>query len=171
MPESEWSGQLVTHTGFAFDVRPVAEADEALLGDFFRHLTAEDLRFRFLSTPKLDEPLIRSMVHVDHDLTERFVALTPGGDAIIASALLATDPARQSGEVAVAIRPEYKQRGISWSLLEHLTRYATARGLKQIESIESRDNQAAIALEQQMGFTLSPVEGEPSLVLVRRDLP
>lgn len=167
----EWSGRLVTNTGFEFDVRPVNEGDEARLGDFFRHLTPEDLRFRFLNTPKLGQSLIESMVKVDHDLTERFVALVPRGDTIIASALLATDPARHTGEVAVAIRPEYKRRGISWSLLEHVTRYATARGLKQIESIESRDNQAAIELEQQMGFTLSPVEGDPALVLVRRDLP
>lgn len=167
----EWSGRLVTHTGFEFDVRPTTEADEDLLGDFFRHLTPEDLRFRFLSTPKLDPSLIRSLVHVDHDLTEQFVAVQPLGRTIIASAMLATDPGRHSAEVAIAIRPEYKRRGISWCLLEHVTRYATARGLKQIESIESRDNQAAIQLEQQMGFTLSPVEGEPSLVLVQRDLP
>lgn len=168
---AEWSGRLVTHTGFEFDTRPVTDADEVLLGDFLRHLTPEDLRFRFLGTPKLDTSLIHSMVDVDHELNERFVAIAPGGDAIIASAFLAIDPHRNTGEVAIAIRPEYKRRGISWSLLEHVTRYATARGLKQIESIESRDNQAAISLEQQMGFTLSPVEGEPSLVLVQRDLP
>lgn len=169
--QGEWRGRLVTRTGFEFDVRPVTGDDETPLGDFFRHLTPEDLRFRFLSTPKLDQALIRSLVDVDHDLTERFVAMEPRSDTIIASALLATDPGRTVGEVAVAIRPEYKLRGISWSLLEHVTRYATARGLRQIESIESRDNQAAISLEQQMGFTLSPVEGEPSLVLVRRALP
>ena len=164
----DWSGRLVTRSGFEFDVRPVAPSDEAELATFFAHVTPQDLRFRFLDSRKLGADLIRSMTAVDHDLSERFLALE--GGQVVASALLAMDQARERGEVAVAIRPDYKQRGISWTLLEHVTRYATARGLKMIESIESRDNRAAIALEQEMGFTLSPIEGEPSLVLVRRSL-
>lgn len=168
--DGEATQQLTTRSGFAFDVRPVRAADEQSFGDFFRHLTPQDLRFRFLSTRKIDDDLIRGMTRVDHDLSERFVALLPGTDTVIASALLATDPARERGEVAVAIRPEYKRRGISWTLLEHVTRHAAARGFKRIESIESRDNEAAISLEQEMGFTLSPIEGEPTLVLVTLDL-
>lgn len=168
--EMEWSGRLATRSGFAFDVRPVAPSDEDRLATFFAHVTAKDLRFRFLDTREIGADEIRRMILIDHDLTEGFLALAPEDGAVIASAMLAIDPARERGEVAIAIRPEYKQRGVSWSLLEHVTRYAEARGLRVIESIESRANQAAITLEQEMGFTSSPVEGEPTLVLVQRRL-
>ena len=84
--------------------------------------------------------------------------------------VLAIDDARESGEVAISIRPDYKLRGISWSLLEHVVAYAEARGLKWIESIEDRENRAAISLEREMGFIIEPIEDDPTHVLVRRQL-
>ncbi len=45
-------GDLVTRTGFGFNVRPVTPADEGVLADFFHHVTPDDLRFRFLTTMK-----------------------------------------------------------------------------------------------------------------------
>ncbi|TJW71389.1 MAG: GNAT family N-acetyltransferase, partial [Mesorhizobium sp.] len=36
--------------------------------------------------------------------------------------------------------------------------------------IENRENQAAIELEREMGFTVAAYPDDPTLVLVRRDL-
>ncbi|MFV3517445.1 GNAT family N-acetyltransferase, partial [Mycobacterium tuberculosis] len=89
---------------------------------------------------------------------------------IVATAILAGDQAGDRGKVAVSIRSDHKGRGIGWTLLDYLVDTARARGYASIESIEDRQNRAAIALEQEMGFVTEPVDGEPTLILVRKSL-
>jgi len=52
--------------------------------------------------------------------------------------------------------------------VEHIMRYAAAEGIETVESIESRDNHAAIALEREAGFVAMPIKDDPTQVLVRR---
>ncbi|TIQ02044.1 MAG: GNAT family N-acetyltransferase, partial [Mesorhizobium sp.] len=52
----------------------------------------------------------------------------------------------------------------------YIAKYAEELGLHTIESIENRENQAAIELEREMGFTVAAYPDDPTLVLVRRDL-
>lgn len=145
--------------------------DEAALADFFTHVTPEDMRFRFLSAiRKVDHERLVAMTDVDHQQTENFLAFEPGSAVIIATAMLAADAALEKAEVAIAIRSDFKRRGVSWTLLEHVARAARAKGLASIESIESRDNHAAIDLEREMGFTALPCPGDPTMVIVRATL-
>ena len=160
---------LATWTGFAFEVRPATPDDEARLADFFARLTPDDRRFRFLSgMPKIGHDLLERLTRVDHDRTVDFLAFD--GDDLIASAMLAADPAMERAEVAIAIRPEYKNRGVGWALLAHLARYAREKGIGVIESIECRENVEAIAVEKEMGFTATPYPGDPTLVLLSKKL-
>jgi acetyltransferase len=170
-PRQDWSAHLTTRTDFGFLVRPAHPGDEPALATFFTHVSPDDLRFRFLSSVNqiAGERLI-AMTHVDHELTEHFLALDPDDGAIIASAMLATDPAKVVGEVAISIDSRFKARGIGWALLAHVTRYAKAHGLKRLQSIESRENHAAIDLEREMGFTRKPYPDDPTLVLVEAQL-
>ncbi len=85
--------------------------------------------------------------------------------------MLACDAAIETGEVAISIRSNYKGRGISWELLEHVARFAEARGVKTLQSIESYANHTAIELERDMGFTARTYPGDATLVLVERKLP
>jgi hypothetical protein len=55
-------------------------------------------------------------------------------------------------------------------LLAYIAKYAEGLGLDTIESIENRENRAAIELERDMGFTVSTNPDDPTLVLVRRQL-
>jgi len=48
--------------------------------------------------------------------------------------------------------------------------YADDHGIETIESIESRENRAAIELEREMGFTVTTDRDDPTLVLVQRKL-
>ena len=165
-----WTTTLTTRTGFSFDVRPANPGDEAGLAEFFTHVTPDELRFRFLSGLKeVGHDRLVAMTAIDHDRTENFLAVLPDG-RILATGLLACDAAMQRGEVAISIRADYKNRGISWTLLEHIARYAEARGIRTLESIEARENRAAIELEQEMGFTAEALEGDPTLVRVVRRL-
>lgn len=159
--------QLETRSGFRFPVRPVGSDDEPRLADFFHHVGPEDLRFRFLSTVReVTHDQLVAMMNPDRQ-TDSILAETEQGE-VVAAAMLAGDAAGERGEVAVSIRADHKGRGIGWTLLDHLVEIARARSYTSIESIEDRQNRAAIALEQEMGFHAEPVSGEPTLLLVRR---
>jgi GNAT superfamily N-acetyltransferase len=169
----QWSAELTTRTGLRLYVRPVSSDDDDLVDSLFASLSHDDLRFRFL-TP-LSHPstsLLEALIKVDHVRTEDFLvfAEVEGGKELIASAMLAAAPDMAKAEVAIAIRPEFKQRGVGWTLLDFLARYARSRGIALLEAIECNENRAALEVEEQMGFIASPYPGDPTLTLVRKIL-
>ncbi len=166
-----WSGDLIARSGFSFFVRPATPSDASALSAFFDQVTPEDLRFRFLSGMRhVSDERIQAMTDVDHQKTENFLAFDPDTMQIIASGMLAADDSLTRAEVAISILPDYKQRGISWTLLNHMARFAEAKGIKSIESLESRSNHVAIELEREMGFTALPCPGDSTLMIVRANL-
>jgi GNAT superfamily N-acetyltransferase len=167
----DWSQYLTTRTGFRFHVRPACPADEGTLAEFFTHVTRDDLRFRFLTgLDEVGHDRIVELVTIDHKCTENFLAFDEHGSMMIGTAMLACDSALDRGEVAICIRKDFKHRGIGWELLAHIARFAEAKGVKTLESIEAYENHAAIELERDMGFTAEPYPGDSTLVLVRRTL-
>jgi GNAT superfamily N-acetyltransferase len=169
---ADWSRDLETRTKFCFHVRPVGPGDEAALAQFFSRVTPDDLRFRFLSSVHVvSHDQLSAMIDVDHCQNENFLAFDADGTTIIATAMLACDPAMTVGEVAISIRPEFKGRGVSWELLEHVAHFAEALGVATLQSIESNANHAAIDLERDMGFSRRTYPGDSTLTLVERKLP
>lgn len=169
----QWSAELTTRTGLRLYVRPVNSEDDDRVSRFFARLSPDDLRFRFL-TP-LAHPcssLLEALVSVDHVRTEDFLVFTDvsGERALIASAMLAADPSMERAEVAIAIHPQFKQRGVGWTLLDFVASDAKARGIKILESVECRDNVSAIALEKEKGFIATSYPGDATLTLVRKTL-
>lgn len=172
MNSADWSRDVQTRTGFRFHIRPVRPSDETALGEFFGHVTSDDLRFRFLSSVNVvSHDQLSAMTDVDHRQKENFLAIGRDGTTIIATAMLACDPALTVGEVAISIRPDYKDRGVSWEMLEHVAHFAEALGVATLQSIESTANHAAIELERDMGFTARAYPGDRTLMLVERRLP
>ena len=167
----EHARELTTRTGFCFNVRPASPSDELALGAFFTHVSREDLRFRFLTGLKeVGHDRLMAMTTIDHRQTENFLAFVDGEVEIIATAMLACNDAMTTGDVAIAIRQDYKGKGVSWALLAHVAAFAEARGLTTLQSIESRDHHAAIDMEREMGFVAVPYPDDPTLVLVQRKL-
>lgn len=162
---------LSTRSGFTFQVRPARPADDGTVAEFFTHVTREDLRFRFLTALSDVGPAqITALTHVDHRWSENFLAFTSDGSTMIATAMLACDRNFDRGEVAIAIRKDFKANGIGWALLAHVARVADANGVKVLEAIESRANHAAIEVERDMGFTVEPYPGDSTLLCVSRAL-
>jgi acetyltransferase len=169
--EPTWSGDLTARSGYLFHVRPASPSDEASLAEFFTHVDQTDLRFRFLTAvQKVRHDQLEALVTVDHSRTENFLAFEPGSDTIIATAMMAADEAMTNAEVAIAIRSDFKRRGISWTLLDHVARFAASQGIRTLESVESRDNQGAIELEREMGWTSSFTPGDLGQVTLRKEL-
>ncbi len=166
-----WSADLTTRDGCVFHVRPASPADEPALAEFFEHVDKEDLRFRFLSAiHKVGHDQLRALVTVDHEHIENFLAFDPATGRIVATAMLAADESLTRAEVAVAIRADFKRRGISWTLLDHVAAFARAKGIATLESIESRDNHQAIELERERGWIASACPGDPASMMLRMTL-
>jgi N-acetylglutamate synthase-like GNAT family acetyltransferase len=161
---------IITRTGFHFEVRLARPEDEPTLAEFFTHVTPDDLRFRFLGGMKeVSHERLVAMTRSDDAHIHNFLAFSVDG-MLIAVAMLASDPADRNGEVAICIRADRKHLGVGWELLAYIANYAEELGLKSIESIESRENRAAIEVERDMGFTVTTDPDDATLVLVRREL-
>ena len=166
----EWTADLTTRGGVTMHVRPVLPDDEDALADFFHHVTTDDLRFRFLTGLRdVGRDRLVAMTQIDYWRTMHFLAFAPDGTAI-ASALLACDPDRERAELAVSVRSDFKGKGVSWTLVEHVVRYAEAEGIGAIESVESSENRAALTLEREAGFRPVPGTDIGSEVVLRRIL-
>ncbi|RYE02858.1 MAG: GNAT family N-acetyltransferase, partial [Sphingomonadales bacterium] len=164
---SEWEADVTTRSGVALHVRPVRPDDEAALAAMFAAVSLEDLRFRFLTgVSTVGHDRLVPMTQVDYRRTINFLAFA--GEELVASAMLASDPDGERAELALAVRADFKGKGVSWTLVEHVMRYARAKGIGTVESVESRDNQAAIALEREAGFEIAPNGDCGSEVIVRR---
>lgn len=163
--------RIVTRSGCLFSVRSVTPEDEPALAEFFGHVTPDDLRFRFLTSVKtVGAAQLEALTHVDHRRTENFIALVDDGKQIIASPMLACDKEMKRGEVAISVRSDFRHDGVGWEMLEHVAKHAEALGIETLESIESRENHAAIELERDMGFTARSYPGDATLMLLERKL-
>lgn len=162
---------LTARSGFEFHVRPVTPSDEEELSTFFSHVTKDDLRFRFLSSiSEVGKEMLSYLINVDHDHKEDFLALDIDDKTIIASAMIGANEDKSVAEVAIVVRSDYKNRGMSWTFLEYVVNEARRSGIKKLQSIESRQNHAAIELEREMGFTAKSCPGDATLMLLEFDL-
>lgn len=167
---TQWS-QLATRTGFKFRVRPANPDDERALGMFFEQVTPEDLRFRFLTSVKqVGHNRLAAMTHLDDPFAESFLAFEQDEGPIIAAGMLACDANLTIGEVAISIDAGYKNRGVGWELLGHITHRAQAKGIQTLQSLESRSNGSAIELEKRFGFTAESYPGDSTVVMVQKTL-
>lgn len=167
---AEMDTQVTTRTGLVLNVRPVRVGDEPALAQFFEKVTAEDRRFRFLSVVRVGQEHIAAMTAIDHEQTESFVAFDLSGETILGMAMLACDPQLETGEVAISVRGDHKNRGIGWELLRHVEAHAKAKGVKQLMSIENRANKSAIQIERERGFDASSYDGDMTLVVLQKEL-
>ena len=162
---------LLTRGGIELRLRPVAENDAEVVNRFFDSLTADDMMFRFLSgQTHLSSAQLAAMIGVDHRHREHLLCFDMDTGELVASLLIAADDAIVSAEVAIAIAPGYKTRGIGWTLLNHAVDLARSRGLRTLRSIESRANRGAMDVERTLGFRASDYDGDPTLALLELDL-
>ncbi len=155
-----------TRGGVTVTMRAAEPVDAPKLKALFDQLTPEDLRFRFLS----------SVAHVDADRIGQMLAPSASCATIlgiddngepVAAAMIAADDKGQEAEVAISVRRDMKGRGVGWTMLDFVRRFARRHGFRALYSIESRDNRAAIDLEREAGFSFEACEGDACDVVAR----
>lgn len=167
--EKDWARVVKTQAGEEILVRPAGPSDKPMLARFFEGVSRRDLYFRFLSgIRKVDEERLTQMVDDSNDRTIDFLAVDPDSGEILASAMLGADEAFESAEFAVCTREDMKQRGISWVMLDHATRYAEAMGVRKITSLESAQQKDGLQLEREMGFELRPCPDDNTMIIAEK---
>ena len=162
-----WSADVKTRSGTAVSIRPIEPTDRALIKDFFARVSSDDLRFRFLSPLReVDEPRIDALCTIDPPRSISFLAFSEGKLAAVGT--LAGDPELRRAEIALSTLPEWKRHGISWALFDHVIRFARAQNYQEIISLEKAENRAAIRMEKEMGFEVSPVDDDSSEMIASR---
>jgi acetyltransferase len=161
--------ELTTHSGFSFQVRGADSSDEPVLAEFFTHVTPDDLRFRFLSAiHKVGHAQLALLTHPADRRVKNFLAFDMVTGCLLASAMLALEDDGKRAEVAIVIRSDFKNKGMGWTLLQHVAGQAAAIGVETLQAIESQDNRSAIVVERDMGFTSSPYPGDATLTLLEK---
>jgi len=139
-----------TRAGIVLHIRKAQPADVGILADIYAHLTEQDMRFRLKRPIKqLESAELENLVDEAAGMTS-YLAFAE--DTAAACATLIRDPSRNSAEVILSVRPEWKGRGVSWTLLEDVMTRAAKAGLTRITSREFRDDREAINLQREMGF-------------------
>lgn len=165
------SHYLLTQGGVRLRLRAVTLDDGRLLEDFFAALSPEDMRFRFLDTRRQPNSSdIAAMIQIDHRRGEHVLAFDAASGQLTASMMVLADARMEAAEVAIAVAGSWRGRGIGWTLLQYASDLAFIRGLKKLQSVESRDNHDALAIERALGFRAKELDGDPGLVLVEADL-
>jgi len=160
---------IATRGGITLDVRTTRAEDEPALAAFYAQVSDADRRFRFFSAAEhVSHQQLLPMVTCDHYHSESFLAFDTANGELAATALLATDAALDTAEVAISIRADYRGRGLGWALLDLLAAEAKRRGIRRVVAIEDRDNHAAIELEREKGFVPEPFDADPTLVLLAK---
>ena len=163
---------VTTRDGVDLVVRTASSADADAVQRCFAGVSRDDLRFRFLTAVRqVDAHQIDAMTHPDHVRCETLLAFRADQpDPPVAVAVIAGDAEGDTAEVAISVVAAMRGRGVAWTVLEQSAQVARALGYKRLQSVESRDNRAAIALEREMGFDILPYPDDPSLTLVRAEL-
>ena len=158
--KGHWSADLTTRSGTKLHVRPGQLADAGLLADLFDHVSAADLRFRFMGTiKKLSDEQLKALLDPDQGMAT-YIAFAEDG-CPVACCTLAEEADGQSADVTLSVRSDWKGLGVSWTLLEHVLACAAARGLRRVNSLESADDREAINLQREMGFVARLHSAEP----------
>ena len=73
-------------------------------------------------------------------------------------------------EYAVAVRSDWKGRGIGYLLMTRLTHIAGRRGIGELIGEVLRENQPMLQMCRELGFSMVSQPADPTIVLVKKIL-
>ena len=136
--------------------------------EFFRHVTPEDLRLRFFAAVRdFSHPFIARLVQIDYARAIAFVALDATSGAMMAAVRLQADANHETGEYAILVRSDLKGIGLGWSLMQLMTEWARAEGLRVIEGQVLRENRIMLDMCRRLGFAVRTDPTDPDIRIVR----
>jgi acetyltransferase len=160
----EWHGRPIT-------LRPIRPEDEAQHLEFLTHLDPEDLRLRVFYTRRhFERTELARLTQIDYAREMAFLATAAGPDGqeqTLGVARAISDPDNIEAEFGVIVRSELKGAGLGELLMNKLIRTLRAQGTQFIVGSVLGENERMRELARDLGFTDTPVPGEPGVRSVR----
>ena len=153
--------------GTAVALRPIRPEDEPLLHDLAAHMTREDLRLRFFAPVHgISHGLAARLTQIDYDREMAIVAMQDA--TALGIARYFADPDRLAAEYAVAVRSDWKGRGVGYLLMRRLIEVAREAGIGELVGSVLRDNGPMLAMCRELGFSLATDPADAAVVRVRK---
>jgi len=154
--------------GTSLRVRPLRPEDEPMLHDLAAHMSHEDLRLRFFTPVRgLTHTVAARLSQLDYD---RELALLAEHDVAVGVAHFFADPDNFRAEYAIAVRSDWKGRGVGYLLMKRLIYIAGQRGIGELVGEVLRENEPMLQMCRELGFTIVSDPRDANLMLVRKQL-
>ena len=139
-------------------LRPIRPEDEPAHFEFFKHLSPEDLRYRFFGVVReLDHAEMAKLTQIDYEREMAFIATAPDADGrpeTLGVVRAATRPDNSTAEFAVIVRSDLKGLGLGRLLMEKIIRYCKARGTRELTGQALMENGGMQGLAEKLGFSV-----------------
>jgi acetyltransferase len=158
-----------TRDGILVQMRPLRSEDEPLLHDLAAHMNPEDLRLRFFTPVRgLTHMVAARLSQLDYD---REMGLIAERESVaLGVAHFFADPDNRGAEYAIAVRSDWKGRGVGYLLMARLIEIARERGVGELIGEVLRENQSMLEMCRVLGFTVAPDPADTALMRVRKPL-
>jgi acetyltransferase len=153
---SEWERHIAIERVGDILVRPVRPDDEVLYPNFFRQVSADDMRLRFFAPVKdSGHAFIARLTQLDYARAMAFAAISRESGDLIGVVRLHSDANYETGEYAILLRSDIKGHGLGWKLMELIIEYARAEGLRRIDGQVLAQNVAMLKMCRELGFAVA----------------
>jgi acetyltransferase len=164
-------GNFALRDGTRLRLRPIRPEDEPLLKDLAGHMTPEDLRLRFFTAVRgLSHELAARLSQIDYDREMALIALPEAEEAALGVVRFAADPDNRRAEYAIALRSDWKGRGLGYLLMTRLIEVARERGVGELFGAVLHENAAMVQMCRELGFRITPDPEDANLLEVRKPL-
>jgi acetyltransferase len=150
-------------------LRPLRPEDEPLLHDLAAHMSHEDLRLRFFTPVKgLTHAVAARLSQLDYDRELALLAELDG--RALGVAHFFADPDNLRAEYAIAVRSDWKGRGVGYLLMTRLIGIAWERGIGELVGEVLHENEPMLQMCRELGFSIVFQPADPAIMLVRKIL-
>ncbi|MBX9777314.1 MAG: bifunctional acetate--CoA ligase family protein/GNAT family N-acetyltransferase [Xanthobacteraceae bacterium] len=164
---SEWERHMAIEGVGDILVRPVRPEDEVLYPNFFRQVSADDMRLRFFAPVKdLGHAFIARLTQLDYARAMAFAAISKESGDLIGVVRLHSDANYETSEYAILLRSDMKGHGLGWKLMELIIEYARAEGLRRVDGQVLAENLAMLKMCRELGFTVAAGRSDRDVVNV-----
>jgi acetyltransferase len=155
--------------GTVLRMRPLRPEDERLLQDLAAHMSHEDLRLRFFTASRgLSHAVAARLSQLDYDRELALLAELDG--VVLGIAHFFADPDKTRAEYAIAVRSDWKGRGVGYLLMTRLIEIAKQRGITELVGEVLRENGPMLQMCRELGFAITRDPSDPSLMQVGKPL-
>ena len=155
--------------GTPITLRPVRPEDEPRLHDLFAHMGPEDIRLRFFAPIReLSHSFAARLSQIDYDREMALLAEHDG--TTLGVARYFADPDRLRAEYAIAVRSDWKGRGIGYVLMTRLIDAARHAGIGELVGDVLHENQPMLDMCRELGFTITVHPNDATVLAVRKSL-